>query len=59
MIAVFGGLILLTDLRLLNVAMKSIPASLVVAQDAPVEVCRPHDHASTSRLRKNHVWLTP
>jgi hypothetical protein len=35
MIAVFGGLILLTDLRLLNVAMKSIPASVVVAKTRP------------------------
>ena len=35
MIAVFGGLILLTDLRLLNVAMKSIPASEVVAKTRP------------------------
>jgi len=35
MIALFGGLILLTDLRLLNVAMKSIPASVVVAKTRP------------------------
>lgn len=35
MIAVFGGLILLTDLRLLNVAMRSIPASAVVAKTRP------------------------
>jgi hypothetical protein len=32
MIAVFGGLILMTDLRLLGIAMKSIPASQVVAR---------------------------
>jgi len=35
MIAVFGGLILLTDLRLLNAAMRSIPASAVVAKTRP------------------------
>ncbi|HLW76804.1 MAG TPA: DUF6644 family protein, partial [Bryobacteraceae bacterium] len=34
-IAVFGGLILMTDLRLLNVAMKQIPASVVVAKTRP------------------------
>ncbi len=35
MIAVFGGLILMTDLRLLNVALKGIPASEVVAKTRP------------------------
>jgi hypothetical protein len=35
MIAVFGGLILLTDLRLLNVAMRNIPASVVVTKTRP------------------------
>jgi len=35
MIAVFGGMILLTDLRLLNVAMRTIPASAVVAKTRP------------------------
>src|SRR5262249_15797862 len=35
MIAVFGGLILMTDLRLLNVALKTIPASVVVAKTRP------------------------
>jgi hypothetical protein len=34
-IAVFGGLILMTDLRLLGVALKSIPASVVVARTRP------------------------
>jgi hypothetical protein len=34
-IAVFGGLILMTDLRLLGLAMKSIPASQVVQWTRP------------------------
>jgi hypothetical protein len=34
-IAVFGGLILMTDLRLLGVAMTNIPASVVVARTRP------------------------
>lgn len=34
-IAVFGGLILMTDLRLLGVALKSIPASVVVQRTRP------------------------
>lgn len=34
-IAVFGGLILMTDLRLMGVAMKSVPASIVVARTRP------------------------
>jgi hypothetical protein len=34
-IAVFGGLILMTDLRLLGVAMKNIPASVVVEKTRP------------------------
>ncbi len=34
-IAVFGGLILMTDLRLLGVALKSIPASVVVERTRP------------------------
>ncbi len=34
-IAVFGGLILMTDLRLLGVAMTGIPASVVVARTRP------------------------
>lgn len=34
-IAVFGGLILMTDLRLLGVAMRSIPASVVVEKTRP------------------------
>ncbi len=34
-IAVFGGLILMTDLRLLGLAMKSIPASVVVEKTRP------------------------
>jgi len=35
MIAVFGGLILMTDLRLLGLAMKNIPASVVVERTRP------------------------
>ena len=35
MIALFGGLILMTDLRLLGVALKNIPASEVVAKTRP------------------------
>lgn len=34
-IAVFGGLILMTDLRLLGVGMTNIPASVVVARTRP------------------------
>jgi hypothetical protein len=37
-IAVFGGLILMTDLRLLGVAMKSIPASVVVEKTRPWKI---------------------
>jgi len=35
MIAVFGGLILMTDLRLLGLAMTSIPASVIVERTRP------------------------
>ena len=37
-IAVFGGLILMTDLRLLGVAMTNIPASVVVARTRPWKI---------------------
>lgn len=36
-IAVFGGLILMTDLRLLGVALKSFPASIVVKATRPLK----------------------
>ncbi len=37
-IAVFGGLILMTDLRLLGVAMTNIPASVVVERTRPWKI---------------------